>query len=449
MLNDGRTAEHVSIVALGPSATSFLRYAEGAGGSKAFCDEVWGINMNGGVLQCDRVFHMDDFMLQEARVANGSHMSAKLEGMLSWMKETDVPIYTSRAYADYPSSVDYPLEDVLESCGRAYFNNTAPYAIGLAIHLFKTGKLKKLSVFGFDYTYPDVAAAEAGRACCEFWLGRLMLMGCEVFMTSDTTLLDACLPDDKKFYGYDTIDLDVSWTPEGKASVNKRIRPLPRNIDKVERNYNHALWTCRSEHQVNGGEALDRLLEYEDVQTVLDIGSGEGKHAKIMEKTGRKVTTVSYISPADYIGDFMNLMVEAPEGGFDAIWASHVLEHQLDVNSFLRKCSQLLREDGLLVITVPPGKNEVVGGHLTVWNTGLLLYNLIMAGFDCSNARVSGCYTSVSGTQPYNLSVIVRNRKIELPNDLERDFGDIGKLQQFFPVPIAHGFDGNLPPAGW
>lgn len=454
------TPKHVAIVALGPSSLSFIQHAEGAGGSKAFCDEVWGINMNGGVLQCDRVFHMDDLKVQELRIENGSRMSDKLEGMLSWMRTHPGPIYTSRAYPDYPGSVDYPLEDVIRACGWPYFNNTVPYALGFAIYLQQFG-LEKISLFGLDYSYPDIAAAEGGRGCCEFWVGRAMARGIEVFMTKDTTLLDSNVPDSKKFYGYDTIDLDVTVKGD-EVKVIKRNRITPRNIDEIERNYSHETWTCRSTYKVNGGEALDRLLEYDDVKTVLDIGSGDGKHANIMEKEGLKVTTVSYTAPelddfaeplpiyppADYVGDFTEMLIATPEGGFDAIWASHVLEHQLDVGVFLRKCHQLLKDGGILVITVPPAKDAIVGGHMTVWNTGLLIYNLIMAGFDCSQARVSSCYTSESGTKPYNLSVIVRKQAIKLP-ELERDFGDISKLQQFFPVPISHGFDGNLPPAGW
>ena len=441
--------KHVAIVALGPSSLGFLRAAETAGGTKAYCDEVWGINMVGGVLQCDRIFHMDDLKIQEMRIEYGSPMAEKLKGQLEWMRTTDVPIYTSRAYADYPSSIDFPLEDVIRSCGVPYFNNTSVYAICLAIHL----DVKKMSLWGFDFTYPDIGGAEMGRGCCEFWVGRAMKVGIDVMLPPDTTLLDTCLPGRNKFYGYDTIDLSVE-IKDGNVRVSKKPRLVPRNIEELERSYSHDEWSVRSGHSVLGGEALDRLLEYEDIKTVLDIGSGAGDQAKIMRDAGLDVTTISYKSNGEAIephlvGDFMNLLIGVPEDGFDAIWASHVLEHQLDVGSFLRKCFRLLKDDGVLVITVPPAKTDIVGGHMSIWNTGLLIYNLIMAGFDCSEARVSGCYTHIHGVQPYNLSVIVRKKRADLPDHIERDDGDIGKLQQFFPVPMAHGFDGELPPVRW
>jgi SAM-dependent methyltransferase len=182
--------------------------------------------------------------------------------------------------------------------------------------------------------------------------------------------------------------------------------------------------------------AFDRLMALPDVVTVLDIGSGGGQHAKMMRAAGKKVTTISLIPPADYIGDYLSF----PGDGFDAIWASHVLEHQPNVGAFLKKCFADLRDDGVFAVTVPPLKHAVVGGHLNLFNAGTLLYNLVVAGFDCSKARV--------GTYGYNISVIVRKRLADLPN-LMFDAGDINKLAHFFPRPVGEGFDGQSYTANW
>lgn len=202
---------------------------------------------------------------------------------------------------------------------------------------------------------------------------------------------------------------------------------------------------------LRGSEALRRLMEYDDVKSVLDVGSGAGAHAAVMRANGKMVTTVSLEAPADHLCDYVgNRQIKS---GFDAIWASHVLEHQPNVNAFLVQCFSDLRNDGVLAVTVPPHKPNVVGGHLTTWNAGILLYNLIIAGFDCREARVSDCYSS--GTAPdgkpyprYNLSVIVRKRKAELP-PLRFDAGDVARLAEFFPCPVTDGFDGRLPSIRW
>lgn len=125
---------------------------------------------------------------------------------------------------------------------------------------------------------------------------------------------------------------------------------------------------------------------------------------------------------------------------FDAIWCCHVLEHQRNVGAFLEKCFADLKDGGWLAVTVPPRKDEIVGGHLTLWNAGLLLYNLILAGFDCSGASVK--------TYGYNVSVIVRKRRANLPA-LKMDCGDIESLAEFFPMPVEQGFSGLIGGINW
>ena len=187
---------------------------------------------------------------------------------------------------------------------------------------------------------------------------------------------------------------------------------------------------------MRANQCLDRFLQYSDIKTVLDIGSGDGEHAKLMTANGKKVTTISLIEPADIIGDYVELAVEKVDG----IWLSHVLEHTLNPQIFLQKCFHDLRENGVLAVTVPPLKHNVVGGHVNLFNAGILLYRLILAGFNCKNARV--------GSYGYNISVLVRKQFASLPI-LNMDHGDIEKLQEFFPIDVRQGFDGRLLNINW
>jgi SAM-dependent methyltransferase len=191
--------------------------------------------------------------------------------------------------------------------------------------------------------------------------------------------------------------------------------------------------------QLFGSEALQRVVFASDAKRVLDVGSGQGFHAEALRRNGKEVTTVSLKPPADYVGEYLSF---APSECFDCVWASHVLEHSLNVNLVVRKFYADLRDGGLLAVTVPPAKHAVVGGHVNLFNAGTLLYNLILGGFDCSDAIVSPVY--VGGIpQPYNISVLVRKKKAELP-ELEYDSGDIEKLAKFFPMDVVQGFDGQL-----
>ncbi len=183
-------------------------------------------------------------------------------------------------------------------------------------------------------------------------------------------------------------------------------------------------------------QALARFVKCADVYTVLDVGAGDNQHAQIMREAGLNVTTISLRPPADWICDYMTTRT----GRVDGIWASHVLEHMPNVGDFLKKCFADLHHGGVLAVTVPPAKHNLVGGHVSLWNEGLLLYRLILAGFDCREARV--------GVYGYNLSVIVRKVAANLP-PLAMDNGDIERLTKFFPFPIKQGTDGRCGNINW
>ena len=189
-----------------------------------------------------------------------------------------------------------------------------------------------------------------------------------------------------------------------------------------------------------GDEAARKLVKDYSFNTLLDIGSGPKSAAYLLFTDNGKTVTRQDINPdyqPDLLGDFNNL---ATDKLYDCIWCSHVLEHQLNVNHFLTKIFHTLKESGVLAITVPPRKDEIVGGHVTLWNAGLLLYNLILAGFDCKNAAVK--------SYGYNISVIVEKKTAILPN-LNYDTGDINALNEFFPLGVYEGFDGNIQELNW
>jgi SAM-dependent methyltransferase len=205
-----------------------------------------------------------------------------------------------------------------------------------------------------------------------------------------------------------------------------------------------------------GAHGIQKMIDNYDFSTVLDIGCGDGKHADIFLKNNKKVVAIDYGDSIYFeqnkgklstvIADFNNWQTEER---FDAVWCSHVLEHQLNVNLFLGKIFTLLKSNGILAITVPPGDDLIVGGHLTNWNAGLLLYNLVLAGFDCSNARVL--------QYGYNITVIVqkhKNNTVDL-SKISYDCGDLKKLQSYFPkierrsTELDEPFDGDIYSLNW
>lgn len=192
-------------------------------------------------------------------------------------------------------------------------------------------------------------------------------------------------------------------------------------------------------------EALEHLLSFQDVKTVLDVGAGSGAHAKIMRAAGLDVTTLDLGHKAD---EEMHFFRYNTKHNFDALWCSHILEHSTSPITFLAKCRLHLRDNGVLLVTVPPAKYDLVGGHVSLWTSGLLCYNLIVAGWDCSKAQVSRCYPNNPGELPYNISIIVRNTPFKCP-PLVYDKGDIETLAKYFPTHVFQGCDGRIPQTNW
>lgn len=233
-----KVPDHVAIVGLGPSGRTFFELVRGQGGASAWCDEVWGINAIGDTFRCDRIFHMDDVAVQERRAA--ARPSSNIANMVRWLKTHPGPIYTSVVREGYPGMVEFPLEEVLNrkhdsNGGAPYFNSTTAYAIAYGVHI----GVKQMSLWGIDYTLPNIHKGEQGRACVEFWLGIAAARGIEIIIPDTSTLMDACAPARERIYGYDGVDVVLKDQPDGTVKVEFKERELPTAAE-IEARYDHS-----------------------------------------------------------------------------------------------------------------------------------------------------------------------------------------------------------------
>lgn len=189
---------------------------------------------------------------------------------------------------------------------------------------------------------------------------------------------------------------------------------------------------------MHGDQAMTRMLDQFKFDTVLDVGCGAGVAAHRFAANGKRVTGVDMMKrPADFPGEYVRGRFDAVcegLGKFDAVWCSHVIEHVQDTHAFLVSLINRCRRGGLIALTVPPAKDEIVGGHVNLYNPGLLIYNLVLSGLDCSKLAV--------WRYGYNISVLGRVRRAVLP-PLAHDHGDIEKLAAFFPGKMYHGKNGH------
>ncbi len=191
--------KHVAIVAMGTSMAAFTQLACGKGGVEEVADEIWTINATAAVVKHHRAFVMDDLRLTIPHEANVEKRLVA-QGILKWLPKHPGPVYTSTAYPEYPALVEFPLADALNATGGlVYLNTTVAYAIAYAFLL----DVEHLSLYGCDFTYPDLHAAESGRGCVEWLLATWCSRGKKLTLPSSphaTTLLDWHLPDDKRLF---------------------------------------------------------------------------------------------------------------------------------------------------------------------------------------------------------------------------------------------------------
>lgn len=182
---------------------------------------------------------------------------------------------------------------------------------------------------------------------------------------------------------------------------------------------------------------------------VLEVGIGSGELALRLCQRGQRVTgTGMFIESydCDIVGllregvRLLTCTVEAlplRSECFDGVVLSHVLEHSLNVGAALAECHRVLKNDGWLMVFVPPHIPEVCAGHVSVgWSIGQLMYVLLLCGFCVADGRFVQWSGSVCG-------FVKKDRTARLPA-LRCDRGDLQALSRadLFPGRIRSG-DGN------
>ena len=203
----------------------------------------------------------------------------------------------------------------------------------------------------------------------------------------------------------------------------------------------------RASHGEDGVAKFTTLMLKDKLKNVLDIGCGEEQtHVNYMNKQGLDAKGVDIAGDPFFKFNYNDYTFD--DGTFEGITANHVLEHQLNPNTFLKKIHSELNEEGFLLITVPPLKHQIVGGHVSLWNAGLVIYHLVHAGFDCTSARVL--------EYGYNISVIVKKKTIQEVIPWTYHTPDILIMREYLPAglaiktfPKAITFTGDIKKLSW
>jgi hypothetical protein len=223
---------HVAIVGLGPSSLSYVQHCSKAGSRRALFDETWTFNAYADVIDADMIFHMDDFRVQESRAEAGN---TRIRTMLEALKRTKLPILTSVQQDRYPTSVRFPIMEVIAAFRSTYFTTTPPYSIAYGMMI----GVKEFTIFGCDYSWPGMTDIEEGRGCMEYWIGRARERGIKVTVDEHSTLMDAKKNmNGVRLYGYDGFDFKFEIQEDKQVKLSMVERELP-SVKEIEERYNH------------------------------------------------------------------------------------------------------------------------------------------------------------------------------------------------------------------
>lgn len=160
---------------------------------------------------------------------------------VSWLKEGKLPCILWKTWDDFPSSVAYPKDEILDMFNRRYFTNSITWLVALAIAV----DAEEIGVYGIDMAQSGEYSAQ--RPSCEWIIGIAEGKGIKVHIPETSDLLKAT-----SLYG----DGDDSF----------RIKMEARNKELQGLYQTHC--NARDEHQA---AALQLKGALEDVSYVLGV----------------------------------------------------------------------------------------------------------------------------------------------------------------------------------
>ena len=136
--------------------------------------ELWGLNN-----QAEWMPRWDRWFLIDSPDMGGRLVRPGFE----WCKTADVPVYMLDKHPDVPTSVRFPIEDILARYGDLYFTSSIAYMIAMAVH----ENVDEIRLIGINLANHTEYVMQ--RACAEHWLGVAKGQGIRVWLPDSSPML--------------------------------------------------------------------------------------------------------------------------------------------------------------------------------------------------------------------------------------------------------------------
>jgi hypothetical protein len=192
------------------------------------------------------------------------------------------PIFVQTARPEWPTSISFPRDKVMEELGSDYFTNSVSWMIALAI--LELTEIKKVNGRDQRVAKPGTALSVCGvsmaadseyvqqRPNVEYWVGRAESLGIEVYVPDDAHILKAAT-----LYGYDTssplrvrLQADKVQMQEQTIQLMQKQGQLQSELQMVQSQLEH----------IRGMKSyIDTLVRNLTISTEIEVGSKEmGPH---------------------------------------------------------------------------------------------------------------------------------------------------------------------------
>ncbi len=189
--------------------------------------EIWSVNnLYSFIPRTDRIFELHPKELLEHRehhgAPGGEHLSA--------LKQMGIPIYMQEKYEDIPSSVEYPLQAMIECFGiprmdgkqkDAYFTNSISFMTALAI----TEGFKVIHLYGVDMAVNTEYNEQ--RPSCEYYIGIAKGMGIDIRIPVASDLLKT-----RFIYGYEEAKVQA-WELKCRKTIEEMAKRKLQSDQRV------------------------------------------------------------------------------------------------------------------------------------------------------------------------------------------------------------------------
>jgi len=222
--------------------------------------EIWGLNqLYRHIPRADRWF--DIHANYDEHVVEGTNY-------VGWLLTCPIPVYMDEHRPRYPTSVRYPIEDVLAFFGgQDYFTSTIALMLALAV---REG-FREIAIFGVDLIVGT--EWETQRQCVEYYIGWARGMGVRVLVPENSSLLS------QRFrYGYqvkpsdliaeDDFSLRGERVKERRDKLQLQLALLDGALQ--EDDFWHQTYTSTEEFKTRGQRIKEKRDEIQTQLAMLD-----------------------------------------------------------------------------------------------------------------------------------------------------------------------------------